>query len=41
MKTNYDFPYQFLDLTNSGNLYVENIAEVDKLSLEIDLSDSA
>jgi len=39
MKTNYDFPYQFLDLTNSGNLYVEYIAEVDKLSLEIDLSD--
>jgi len=39
MKTNYDFPYHFLDLTNSGNLFLEYIAEVDNLKLKIDLSD--
>lgn len=37
MKTNYDFPYQFLDLTNLGSRYLEAIFENTKLIISIDL----
>jgi len=37
MKTNYDFPYQFWDLTSSGECYLEATFENTELILTIDL----
>jgi len=39
MKTNYDFPYQFLDLTNSGVRYLEPMFEDTELAISIDLGE--
>ena len=39
MKTNYDFPYQFLDLTNSGVRYLEPKFEDTELVISIDLGE--
>ena len=39
MKTNYDFPYQFLDLTNAGVRYLEPMFEDTELAISIDLGD--
>lgn len=38
MKTNYDFPYQFLDLTKKGESYIETKFEDAELLISIDLS---
>lgn len=39
MKTNYDFPYQFLDFTNEGLRYVETKFEDTELVILIDLGE--
>ena len=39
MKTNYDFPYQFLDMTSEGVRYLETKFEDTELSISIDLGE--
>ena len=39
MKTNYDFPYQFLDLTSEGVSYLETKFEDTELAISIDLGE--
>jgi hypothetical protein len=39
MKTNYEFPYQFLDLTNEGVRYLETKFEDTELIISIDLGE--
>lgn len=39
MKTNYDFPYQFLDLTNTGVRHLEPKFEDTELVISIDLGE--
>lgn len=39
MKTNYDFPYQFLDLTSEGVRYLETKFEDTELAISIDLGE--
>jgi hypothetical protein len=39
MKTNYDFPYQFLDLTNEGVRYLETKFDDTELVISIDLGE--
>ena len=39
MKTNYDFPYQFLDMTSDGVRYLETKFEDTELSISIDLGE--
>jgi len=41
MKTNYDFPYQFLDMTSEGVRYLETRFEDTELSISIDLGEYA
>lgn len=38
MKTNYDFPYQFLNLTKTGESYIDTKFEDSELVISIDLS---
>ena len=38
MKLTYDFPYSFLNLTNSGERYLESIIESTEIVISIDLS---
>lgn len=39
MKTNYNFPYQFLDLTNASESYIETKFEDTELVISIDLGE--
>lgn len=39
MKTNYDFPYQFLDMTRTGESYIESKFEDTELVISIDLDE--
>jgi len=39
MKTNYDFPYQFLDLTSASETYIETKFDNTELVISVDLGD--